>query len=59
MTTIYRGFSVTSVPNGFTIHSMGSYPVVAVIFETEEAAMNRIDEIKEAARLSLSTQPGT
>jgi hypothetical protein len=55
MTTIYRGFDITPVAGGFTIHSGGSYPVVTDVFASEEAAMNHIDALRKAANLAKET----
>lgn len=49
---IYRGFDITQNADGsFSIHSGGSYPVVADTFPTEDAAMDAIDAIRRAATL--------
>jgi len=45
---LYRGFDITPVVGGFTIHSGGSYPVVTVVFASEEAAMKFIDALRKA-----------
>lgn len=47
--TTYRGFDITPAAGGFTIHSMGAYPVVTDVFPTEEAAMDYIDAMRKAA----------
>lgn len=47
--TLYRGFEITPVLGGFTIHSTGSYPVVNDLFTSEEAAMAYIDAMRKAA----------
>jgi hypothetical protein len=48
--TTYRGYDITQTPEGFTIHSMGAYPVVTEVFPSEDAAMNFIDAARKAAR---------
>ncbi len=55
--TTYRGFDITPAPDGFTIHSMGSYPVVNDVFPTEEAAMDYIDAMRKAAAKRADWQP--
>jgi hypothetical protein len=51
MATTYRGYDITPNADGtFSIHSMGSHPVIPGTFPTEEAAMDRIDAERKKAR---------
>ena len=49
---IYRGFDITQNADGsFSVHSGGSYPVVADAFPSQEAAMDAVDAVRRAATL--------
>jgi hypothetical protein len=45
--TIYRGYDITRNDDGtYSIHSMGSFPVVDQTFPSETAAMDFIDQAR-------------
>jgi hypothetical protein len=53
--TTYRGYDIKQNADGtYGVHSMGSYPVIAETFPTEEAAMNAIDAARKAARATAA-----